>query len=84
MKNDLSFYDHPLTCDCCGAEVEPEDIELEPRSETYTNDAGETVTIPYSAAICPECGRVLCERELGYNLAKFMRMYMEEHKNDEQ
>lgn len=77
-KNDMTFYDHTLRCECCGADVDPEDLLLEPRTETYENDAGETITVPYRVAICPECDDVICSRELGYNLAKYMRRYLED------
>ena len=57
----LEPYEYPevLYCDQCGQDV---DTKIEERTATYTRD-GEDFQVSYRAAVCPVCGKTLCERD---------------------
>ena len=57
----MEAYEYPavLWCDRCNKDVE---ITLEDRTATYTHEEAE-IPVPYKAAVCPICGKTLCERD---------------------
>ena len=57
----MEAYEYPavLWCDRCNKDVE---ITLEDRTATYTHQ-DEKIDVPYKAAVCPVCGKTLCERD---------------------
>lgn len=57
-------YPDVLYCDRCRRDV---DVRIVDRTADYENNAtGEELRIPYKAAVCPECGNTLCERDQEY------------------
>ena len=63
----LEPYEYPavLYCDQCRADVE---TKIEERTVRCTHDAKD-IFVPYKAAVCPVCGRVLCERDRDFQIA---------------
>ena len=57
----LEPYEYPdvLYCDQCGQDVDSKIVE---RTATYTRD-GKEIPVKYKAAVCPVCGKTLCERD---------------------
>jgi len=63
----LEAYEYPavLYCDQCHADVE---TKTEDR-ETVICMSGKEICVPYKAAVCPACGRMLCERDRDFQIA---------------
>ena len=63
----LEPFEYPaaLYCPVCDQDVEPRIVQ---RSAVY-GSAEKPVTVPYKAAVCPVCGKTLCERDRDFAFA---------------
>ena len=66
---DCYQYPDELYCIKCDSDVAP---ALEDRVEEMEQN-GERVKIPWKAAVCPNCGSLLCDRDLDYGILRKAR-----------
>lgn len=67
------FYEYPdeLFCTDCRADVKP---ALKQRIDKYTDtDSGAELDAPCTIAVCPKCGKLLCEKDADYALLRLAR-----------
>ena len=69
--NVADHYEYPddLYCIQCDEDVKP---AIEERTEQLLKD-GKDVILPYSAAVCPKCGSLLCDRDRDYAVVRMAR-----------
>ena len=78
MSDKHWIYPEYLYCDACETDVKVDVVER--RDTVHNNQSGQDVTITYTAAVCPHCGKTVCERD--YHLA-FLRIDEKENKPHE-
>ena len=66
------FYEYPdkLYCIYCDKDVKP---EIDDRIDKYEYDTGLKLEAPCKIAICPKCGKLLCEKDADYALLRLAR-----------
>ena len=67
------MYEYPteLYCDQCDRDVGP---KIEERTTAYTNYVtGQEYAVPWKAAVCPLCGKTLCERDQDYAFVELLK-----------
>ncbi len=67
--NDHYEYPTELFCIKCEADVAP---VIEDRTEPFVK-GDEDINVPYKVALCPNCGNVLCDRDLSYAIIRIAR-----------
>lgn len=67
----MDSYKYPdvLFCMKCDTDVEP---KIEERTETMIQN-DEDVEVPYKVAVCPECGGLLCDRDVDFAILRLAR-----------
>ena len=61
------IFDYPdlLYCDQCETDVE---IVKKDLTREIVDEAGKCYKVHFTAAICPHCGKIVCERDYYYSL----------------
>lgn len=72
-------YEYPadLYCIACDEDV---DVEIDTRIEKLVCD-GRNIDAPYDVAVCPKCGKVLCERDRGFAVIRAASVTEQKHDN---